>query len=207
MIIDHADGLVLPDEFAKNHGNELRRLRDLSVGLGYLNQHVVRVEKSIRDQVGPKYRCSSYGGLVPETVLGLVSCSFHWYAVSICNYVRLTGWVANEAGVATQLSTEYVQRVIPAVVRYRDKVAAHFARAGRNANDTEAERELSTLFDLVFEGDCFYAASLAIVRRNAGQVSNASGLPWSLTKTHAEMTARYWPVRSSGGQTGEGTVL
>ena len=56
---------------------------------------------------------------------GLIACSFHWYATSACNLVRLVGWLGQEQN--SKKADAYVGRVIPNVRIWRNKVAAHFA--------------------------------------------------------------------------------
>ncbi len=55
----------------------------------------------------------------------LVACYFHWYAVTVCNYAKLVGWLANDGD--SIKAREYMERVLPQVYLWRHKVAAHFA--------------------------------------------------------------------------------
>jgi hypothetical protein len=195
MILDYIDRLELTEEEARAHGNEMSALNDLRQGLEYLNRQVLKVEKEVNARTGPAVRCCLYGNvddLLHGIPMGLVACSFHWYAVSACNYVRLVGWLrcANARG-----ALDYLGVVLPEVRSWRDKVAAHYALACSDPRDSEAERKASVLMPIGWNDDAFWASPIVLHIRSSGKVSDSSALrPWSLTKVHEKLRQRYWPV-------------
>ena len=78
----------------------------------------------------------------------VVYCSFNWFAITLTNYLRLvalvdlvnrTSWsipdlVRNEKTVNAECRA-YVEEIVPAVLRWRNKVAAH--PAGDSASENQ----------------------------------------------------------------------
>ena len=125
----------------------------------------------------------------------LVACSFHWYAVTVCNYAKLVGWLANDGD--SIKAREYMERVLPQVYLWRHKVAAHFAiidpqTKGRHP-DTAADLAKGVMFTLSFDDDAFYANSLGLTMTQKGKSSTSRhDMRWSLTYTHRNLISRYW---------------
>jgi len=216
MILDHVDGLCLEEGLVSKKMNELQCTRYLSEGLGYLFGQVAHIECEIQQHADnyllagmPEEVRESFSGKnitgfctanspgMRNLPWGLITCAFHWYAVSVCNYVRLVGWLANESGAdAHQKALEYLTNVIPSVKKWRDKVAAHFAIACPKPSDTDATLLASVLFPVAFEDGVFVANPWDVNIRSGGKASNtrAAGLErWSLTKVHTRLAKRYWP--------------
>lgn len=192
MIIDHVDRLELPDDEAGQHGNELRSLDYLAEGLKFLYDQVQRLENEIAKSVGQDKRGLFYGNAPRQD---LVACAFHWYAVTVCNYVKMVGWLANR-GDSTK-AKKYLQRVLPEVYVWRNKVGAHFARIDPRTGDTPADLATSVMFPIFFNDDAFYAGSLTLTLSRGGKSSTSrSDMRWSLTHTHRDLIARYWPGRT-----------
>ncbi|MEA3224911.1 MAG: hypothetical protein U9Q07_03100, partial [Planctomycetota bacterium] len=81
----------------------------------------------------------SFGNL-PEfegLPMGLLTCTFHWYAISACQYVRTVGVIAKAHAPERLKPIAYVESIIPEVKIFRDKVAAHFAWASQNKKDND----------------------------------------------------------------------
>ncbi|MDP2661851.1 MAG: hypothetical protein Q8R28_14085 [Dehalococcoidia bacterium] len=194
MIIDHVDRLDLPDEVHRSHANELRSLSYLAQGLRFLYQQVDGIEDKVKEQL-PKDQVLSIYGNAPQlkwAPQGLVACAFHWYAVSASNYVRLVGWLAN--GQDPQKAKEYVERVIPEVTRWRNKIGGHFARSDPRKEDTPADLAMSVIFPVSFDDDAFYAGSVKLLMSQGGKSSaSRTDLRWSVTHTHRYLCQRYWP--------------
>ena len=129
---------------------------------------------------------------------GLVTCAFHWYAISACQYVGTVGAIAHRQDNARPGWREYVTAVIPEVFAFRNKVAAHFAWCVGNKKDTLAERLASILPSLIFAEDCFQIAGYTVHRRKGGNVSDSTAIqPWSLCRVHERLRQRYWPELGS----------
>jgi hypothetical protein len=123
---------------------------------------------------------------------GLLYCFFQWYSVSACNYVRLIGWLSRQENLQRRTPRQYVDSVIPNVLWFRKKIAAHFVRAGEDSRDTEADRVASVLYQVGFEDGRFYAPIWKVtVRRNSKESTSTNEAPWSITETHEALMQRY----------------
>lgn len=196
MILDYINNLSLPDD--PRYGNELSVLRHLATGLRFLNAQVASIEKRKKEKVGEKVRVFSFGNdpVLPRAIQDFIVCAFHWYAISACNYAQLVGWLALPSRTDQK---EYVKAVMLPVKTYRDKVAAHFARADPRKEDNAATLDASVLPSVAFDDDAFYVGAWRITKTVAGVPSSSIDFRWSLTKTHVELTKRYWPP-TVGGQ-------
>lgn len=195
MIIDHVDDLELPDEQVRKHNNELYTLRNLAVGLSFLNRQVAKVEDAMIGSARGKLKVMAAGNIpgVPRTGLSLVTCAFHWYAVSACNYVWLVGWLARKADGKLPNPKEYAERVMPTVVKYRHKVAAHLATV-LPRDDSPADVATTLLFPVTLTDEGLSVGGWNVTTTEAGQRSQSKhDFQWSLTQTHRELSKRYWP--------------
>ena len=203
MILDHLEPLEVTDEFASAHKNELNSLGYLSQGMSFLYRQVKDIgEKAFNQQ--PDKQVFSFGNApgfewVPQ---GLLACSFHWYSVSACNFVRMIGWLGSDGD--TDRALEYVRRVIPSVYVWRNKVAAHFAITDPRQDDSPADLAASVMFPIAFSDDAFITSPFTLAM-SSGESSSASrdDMNWSLTKTHAELGERYWPEARTSSATNE----
>lgn len=198
MIVDQVDNFVLTNEQTNQYFNELHSLAYLSEGLNFLYGQIRKIEDDVVARLDPHKLVSIFGNApqlqgVPQ---GLVACAFHWYAVSVCNYVRLTGWLTH--GNDPDRATEYVNQVIPAVHLWRNKVAAHFSITDPRSNDTPADLAKSVVFPISFDDDAFFAGSLTLSMSRAGRASKSrQDMRWSLTHCHNDLCARYGMLRNA----------
>lgn len=189
LVIDHLDQLILSDDEARQRANELNALRHLAQGLTFLADQVKKIEDRYRERLDPK-RVAFHFGNVPgfEWVpRGLLACSFHWYAVSACNYARMVGWLAN--GDDPKKTAQYVERVLPSVRLWRNKVAAYFAQTDPRPEDTAADL-VASLMPPSFVDDAFAASALRISLK---RTSSRTDMQWKLTHVHRDLVDRYWP--------------
>jgi hypothetical protein len=107
--------------------------------------------------------------------------------VSVCNYARLVGWLG--LGQEPGKAATYVRRTVPAVLAWRNKVAAHFALTDPRTDDSPADLESSTMFPVGLEDTLFVAQPLVLSKSGR----TAKPLKWSLTHVHEDLTRRYWP--------------
>jgi len=92
------------------------------------------------------------------------------------------------------LPPKYVQRVIPEVLSFRDKVAAHFAWGSKHSQDNDAERLASIIPPLSFIYDSWHVGSLTVALSKGGKRSTSASIkPWSISKIHLILAHRYWP--------------
>ena len=129
----------------EKYNNEFNALMQLKAGMIALYNNIRPTEAQILQQTqGKQVFFFGESNLVPQEITNLLPCFFHWFGNSLCNYARLTGYiVAREQGHVTdadlQLEPErkkikeacdsYVKTLpeIQEVLRWRNKVSAHFA--------------------------------------------------------------------------------
>lgn len=195
-VLDHIDKITVPGNPFKEPANEYFALICLSQGMEFLYRQAKRIDDGINQHLGKVVQLAASGSSpffdgVPRQLL---TCSFHWYAVSCCNYVRTIGAIARRQDSSRPLPYEYAKSVIPEVVAFRDKVAAHFAWSTESGRDNDAERLASVIPPLGWSQDSFYVGTLQISLRRSGKSSKSDALkPWSLCKVHEALRPRYWP--------------
>ncbi|MBF8267822.1 MAG: hypothetical protein HW388_1330 [Dehalococcoidia bacterium] len=191
MILDHIEGLELIDNKADEHFDSCMALARLGEGLWWIYREVAQLEvqaqiEATRDNVG----VALVGGVLANKPMGMLSCAFQWYAVSACNYAQLVGWLANRN---TNSAKEYVQKVMPRLLNYRNKVAAHFAITDPR-RDNEADLAASVMTHVVYiQGRLCAAALTPVVKNNGSEITVSRDFSWSLTLAHERLTPRYWP--------------
>jgi len=196
VILDHLEPLTLKKTQAKRFTNEIRSLQYLSVGLNFLYRQTSHVENEVSGRIPRDKQVFIYGNApelrgVPQD---LISCFFHWYAVSLCNYVWLVGRIANQAALTNRDADAYAKSVVPGILVWRNKIGAHFAQAKPMPKDKPAELQLSVMYPIAFEDDAFYATPFVLtVKDGAGESTSENIEKWSLTKIHVSLTSRYWP--------------
>ena len=194
MILDHIDQLGISDNDAQVHANELRSLAYLSQGLFFLNHQVAEIEAEVFGRLDPNRQFTLMGNApwLQDVPMGLIACSFHWYAVSACNLVRLIGWLVH--GQDKKKARAYVEHVMPEVKLWRDKIGAHFSLVSPHPSDNPADLAMSVMFPIEFHDRSFQTSSLSL-SLGGGGVSHTSrgGMTWSLTETHKQLSQRFWP--------------
>jgi hypothetical protein len=196
LVIDHIDNLKLSKNEANKYFNELKSLSYLACGLWFLYDQVLKIETQIvmrspKNRHVFQYGNSPYLEGIPQDI---VACAFHWYAVTVCNYVKMVGWLVS--GNNSIYATDYLKRVIPPVKVWRDKVGAHFARHSPKKDDNAADLVRSVMFPPSFDDDAFYVGSLSLAISSGGQKNiSRKDMRWSLTHTHRDLIPRYWPSK------------
>lgn len=195
-ILDHIDNITVPGSVFKNPVNEYWALICLWEGMSFLYHQAKRCDEALRSRVNPDdtIKYMSMGNLpefhdIPKALL---TCAFHWYAISACQYVRTVGMIAyKEIGDVN----DYIRKVIPEVLSFRDKVAAHFAWTKSDSRDNKAERMISIMPQITFQDDSFFVGSWKLTSKSSGEATNSEAIkPWSVTKTHEYLCNRYWPT-------------
>jgi len=196
IVIDYIESILLNDEEESRYFNELHSLQYLSQGLWFLHHQIQRIETKIAEDIGKDKKVCMYGN-APELKgisQSLVACAFHWYAVSVCNYVKMVGWLANNND--STKAREYMEHVLPQVYLWRHKVAAHFAIINPRKDDSAADLVKSVMFPISFDDDAFYTHSLTLTQTSEGKTSTSrQDMQWSLTNTHTNLIPRYWPLK------------
>jgi hypothetical protein len=197
-ILDHEDGIQVPGNVFAEPVNEYWALMCLRQGLEYLYHQVSQYDQMVQQRVDPDgkrqvsilFNHPVFAG-VP---MRLITCAFHWYAVSACQYVRTVGAIAYRQDNNRPRPDKYVENVIPEVLAFRDKVAAHFAGMTLDRIDNESERLASVMPQLGFEDDSFCVGAYTIRTVRDGKVSDSKSIKaWSIRRVHGRLQRRYWP--------------
>jgi hypothetical protein len=121
--------------------------------------------------------------------IDLIECAFRWYAVSVCDFVR----------VVTSLETfddenrkQYTREVLGPVQAFRDKVGAHTAGFTQNKRDNDAERGITPCLQVAWSQDRFAVATFTMRISRDEKISDSSAMqPWRLTELHEQLCVRY----------------
>ena len=169
-----------------NHFNECRTLQMLSTGLMSLADNLKRREAAWEQQTGGKVKFHAYGLDINGTKgnLDLIACFFHWFGVSICNFVRLVGFIrglsANEFTRADLSDAAKFQAVkssvdgyvggvieLSNVLMWRNKVGAHFAITAPHKSDNLSTLDMSVMFPVTFTDGQYRVGELTLTRKNS----------------------------------------
>jgi hypothetical protein len=209
--LDYTDNIVVPGEVFREPSNEYWALMCLWQGMEYLNDQVLKCEQVAKEAIeSGREKIFSFQdmpikveglmsfGRLPEPLQGaptmLVTMAFHWYAISACQFVRLVGAIAKRFDDSRPLPKDYAESVIPEILEFRNKVAAHFAWSSRNKDDNDAERLASVLPPLGYNFGRLCVGSMTVALRQGGKSSNSGAIKeWSLSKAHERLIKRYLP--------------
>jgi hypothetical protein len=208
IIIDKSLNIEIPMD---KYPNELNALIQLKNGLISLYHTVRPVEVNIFNETkGQLLQLSGQHPLVPDNINNLLPCYFHWFGTSLCNYMRLTGFiVAREQGLITdadlQLEPEkskiklacdnYIKSIaeIQEILKWRNKVAAHFALTDPRKDDNIATLEASIIHPVAYDLDRFRTGTM-IYTKGDDTGSHTSDIPyWSLTELFENLSYRFYP--------------
>ncbi len=202
--LDHIDQITVPGLPFNEPSNEYWALVCLWEGLEFLYRQASQADEFVMGQLSKfgDIRVFSVGNdpniTYPKTAL--LTCSFHWYAVTACQYIRTVGAISNQNDTTRPKSVDYVKSVIPEVLTFRDKVAAHFAWSTKNSKDSDAERLNSILPPLAFVNDSFHVGAMTtFVRRDGKSSQTGSANHWSICRVHERLRERYWPKQDVYG--------
>lgn len=199
--LDRIDNLIAPID---RYHNELGTLKTLEVGiLALVNSVWFREQKFVGDG---KTTTSLF--FTEDADTKIVSCIFNWFAISVCNYASLVGFIrALEKGGFSRkdlldkkkgkkiadASKAYVKGIpeLEKVLLWRNKVAAHYAITDPH-DDNIATLDLSAMPQISLVGGKYYAGAMALfIKYSSGPYD--SKLPtWSLTEVFQSLLTRYW---------------
>ncbi|MEP7135418.1 MAG: hypothetical protein ABI904_10845 [Chloroflexota bacterium] len=190
MILDFIDKLELSDSEIEKHFDARMALARLGEGLFWIHQEVAKIEMDLRRKAAKNdVQLAIAGGILEDKPFGLLSCAFQWYAVSACNYAQLVGWLATRD---TDSSKKYVRKVMPRLLNYRNKVAAHFAITDP-LRDNEADLAASVMTHIVYVRGMLCAAALTpIIKNESQEITVSKDISWSLTLAHERLVPRFW---------------
>lgn len=191
MILDFVDKLELSDNEVEEHYDARMALARLAQGLFWMHREVGKLELRVRKEAAKdNTQVAIAGGILDNLPLGLLSCCFQWYAVSMCNYAQLIGWLAKRN---TNEAKAYVGKVMPRILNYRNKVAAHFAIIDPR-RDNEADLTASIMTQIIYVHGRLCASALTpTVTSGGSEIKVSKDISWSLTLAHERLVNRYWP--------------
>lgn len=207
VILDHINDIRVPANVFTDPINEYWALICLKQGLDFLYRQVSQIDSITKEKLNPEGKLKYFGyGNIPGTEgipQPLLTCAFHWYAISACQYVRTVGAIAYVNDNNRPLPLDYVKEVIPEVLGFRDKVAAHFAWTSKHSADNDAERLASIIPPLSFIDDSWHVGALKVTRSRKKGVSTSKNIkPWSISAIHLKLSQRYWPeLPNNNGET------
>ncbi len=199
-ILDHIEGISVPGDVFVKPANEYWALVWLNQGMEFLYHQASRCDQTVLKQIPPDSYFETFGNspffdAVPKALL---TASFHWYAMSAYQYALIVGAIAHRQDNARPIPPHYVRQVMPDVLAFRDKVAAHFAWAKNHDKDNAAERLASILPQLGFIGSSFHMPPYTVAVTEGEKHSTSESLvPWSICRVHERLRERYWPIKPS----------
>ncbi len=182
MILDHLEGLELSKESASRFPNEFGALGRLQTGIRHIAEFVASQEARIPPQMSPLSVSIGNSPQVSGIPMALVEMHFHWYAISVCSYVDLVGFLAKNSGYP--VPTDYDQTVLGVVWTWRNKVAAHFALV-HPRQDSAAAQAQSVMPQIGVVNGRFQTQPFWI--RTAGVSTKGKELQWELTTFYASV--------------------
>lgn len=209
-VLDHIENIIVPGDIFQEPNNEYYALICLQNGMKFLYHQAAHSDEVVKQQLNPldKLQIMCFGNLpelnqIPQTLL---TCAFHWYSISACQYVRLVGAIAYRQDRSRLSPLQYVKNVIPEVLTFRDKVAAHFSWSTKHSQDNDAERLVSILPPLLFINDSFHVGAHTVALQKSGKASTSEEIKaWSICKVHQQLRKRYWPSHEKPKTQGETT--
>ncbi len=203
MIIDYVDDIPLSERDVEQHALELNYLLHLASGLNYLNDEVKKVEADIKERNEKEGRKSTgdtqviaFNFSYPKT--SFIICAFDWFSVTACSYVKVVGWLANGGKPQKKrkrLACDYLERVLPEVSIWRNKIGAHPSLVDSRAEDTLADLDMSVMSMIFLINGTLYAGASLLNKHLEGQItSSRKDMMWSLTNTYEQLSSRYWPA-------------
>ncbi len=196
VIIDAVSNITVD---RSKFNNEMNKLEDIAIGIKILYETVKNLEKHI--QPGD---FGAFFVLTPEQQI--VPSIYHWFSISMINYVRLTGLIiAQDKGIITseilesnikkdrdlikEQCDEYVKSIseIKAVLAYRHKVGAHLAITFPKKEDNFATLQASLMPDIQIYNQRFHTGQMML-----GQGDCQSEMPkFSLTEVVEKIGNRF----------------
>jgi hypothetical protein len=192
LILDYTDNLELSKDLENEYYEVRMALARLGEGLFWLHREVGKIELQTRKEASKDdVQLAIAGGILDNKPIGLLSCMFQWYAISACNYAQLVGWITTQD---TNKAKKYVKKVMPRILSYRNKIAAHYAIASPRRDDNEADLIASIMTQVVYaRGRLCAAAILPRLDNNEEVITVSKDYSWSLTLAHERLVKRYWP--------------
>lgn len=208
--IDKVHNIIIE---TSKYNNECNTLDDLLHGLTFIYNIIKKYEiDKIDNSEGRKI--FSIGRTEIDDNQGnhnMLPCLFHWFGVSICNYARLAGYIvmqenntikkehledANNYKMIKDACNEYVHGIdeMKEVIKWRNKIAAHYAITDPRKEDNIATLEASIIFPVSFRYDKFITGGYNVVKGNQDEKIFSEIPQWSVTKLFEDLENRFWTL-------------
>lgn len=199
FLIDHLNNISIEED---NFHAECSTLKCLKFGIFSLAGNVRAMEIDLNKNDGLVFSMSPS---MPRDIRksAILACFYHWFTNSICNYLRLVAYLEGISKDIKFLSDnsnktkkqrdeyyrDYLEKTIPDILVWRNKVTAHFAKTDPREGDNIATLEASVMYPVTFIKP--YLKAGALQWHSKGKDSELPG--WSLTKIFEDLSSRYWP--------------
>jgi hypothetical protein len=196
-VLDHIDRISVNGDVFAEPANEYYLLVCLHAGMEFLYRQAKQCDDAVLQRLNLKPGVKVVGIGLPEfdsVPMPLLVSSFLWYAISAFQYALTVGAIAFHNDGSRPKPIDYVKRVMPEILAFRNKVAAHPAWTMNHSKDNDAERFASILPFPTLMHDSFHMSAMKVGITKGGEFSNSEELkPWSICKTHEQLKRRYWP--------------
>ncbi len=192
MILDYIDHLEFNPGTEDYLFDAEETLARLSQGLFWLYNYTKNFENKVltrKKDINEIYGLA--GKILPNTPSEWLSSAFIWYSISINNYCRLVAWLSTND---LKVVNKYPRKIIPRVVMFRHKVAAHFAITDPG-NDNLADLRSSIMTKVIFTKGTLVGGAVSEVYtdENGHEIRKKHNTSWSLVRTHEKLMPRFWP--------------
>ncbi len=192
VVLDSCNPLIITGAPHNNLHNYFATLTTLAIGLEHLFfQHQSYKNHYLTNQDPIWGNSTGTWEIAPHPVL---SCMFHWYAVTAWNYIRGIGYLAESLGLlhSGERGIHYARRAFPDLGSFRDKMGAHTSAFSDNPRDTLADKFTSLNVGMTCFAQNTFVFPAGIFGFGTSPDGSSTITPWSLEKTHLSLYSRYW---------------
>lgn len=191
LVLDFLEPLTVSAERRPGVQNLTATLDRLLGGMEFLYEQIRRKEEAVHAEARRQGRelQGAWGGVDDLAPSGLdqdtICCAFDWYAINACRFFKLLAFVSDEKINKKDEVNEYQRRVCGSVLKYRHKIAAHYALTDPRDEDNPADRYQSTMDTTMYR-----AGRLRVGGVRFGLVTPTEMIEpqheyeWSLTEFH-----------------------
>lgn len=198
-ILDYHLNIGLPD------GEESPLINNAALAHGLHGIHYLAWQVRMMELEYPAKHPEAIGALfLMESIPRCLPAMFHWFSVSVANHLRLIAlvqllqernWRSSDLADPEKRMevhpwcADYARKAAPALVIWRNKVAAHFAATYPNQADPVELLEQSIWTPVSYQYPFFQVGNW-----RPPDMSEDSALPiWQLTPMFTELAPRFWP--------------
>ncbi len=201
--------------------NEVGSLHTLYSGLAFLNHQISQMESACRSSPSGNVIVGFFSDLerhfgLPQGANVLIPCFYHWYGVTVVNFVRKVGLLQgvlkgdiqpppyvgrNQRRAISTYCTSYVRSVseISQAYIWRNKVFAHFADTDPYEGDNDALLQQVSFYPISYREGKLVVGGFQLFTGNfdpsltaGADQMQGSGLPsWAMTDLHERFVGRY----------------